>query len=85
MYGYSSFSLQLNLLSDKLREKLPPTDCRLRQDMRAWEEGNQQEATDMKAKLEENQRDRKKALKEQLGAKVSGATDSEYYTPHYFK
>jgi hypothetical protein len=67
MFGMSSFSLQLNLITDKLREKLPPTDCRLRQDTRAWEEGRQQEASDIKNKLEENQRDRKKALKEQLG------------------
>jgi hypothetical protein len=85
MYGMSSFSLQLNLITDKLREKLPPTDVRLRQDMRAWESGLQQVASDLKHKLEENQRNRKKILKKELGDVVNGSKDSEYYTPLYFK
>ena len=32
MYQFSYFTLQLNYLSDALREKLPPTDSRLRPD-----------------------------------------------------
>ena len=54
MYGMNSFALQLNILTDKLKEKLPPTDSRLRKDVRAWESGNQQESTDEKARLENN-------------------------------
>lgn len=64
MYNMNSYSLQLNLLTDKLKAKLPPTDCRLRTDMRTWEEGKLEEATEIKNKLEVWQRQRKKALKE---------------------
>jgi hypothetical protein len=71
-------------MTDKLKAKLPPTDCRLRMDMRLWEEGKLEEATEIKNKLEVNQRLRKKALKEQLGEKVSDK-DSDYYNPLYFK
>ena len=38
IYGMNALSLQLNQLSDDLKAKLPPTDCRLRPDLRLWEE-----------------------------------------------
>jgi len=53
-------------------------------DMRSLEEGNLEESTAYKNKLEVNQRLRKKALKEKLGDKMTD-TDSDYYTPFYFK
>lgn len=43
-----------------------------------------EEASDLKNQLEEQQRARKKALKELLGDKVTG-NDADYYRPHYFK
>ena len=38
-YKLNLFSLQLNDLPDELKGKLPPSDSRLRQDLRAAEEG----------------------------------------------
>jgi len=54
MFGMNFYSLQLNVLNDKLKQKLPPTDSRFRQDMRQWDEGNLEGATQEKAKLEEH-------------------------------
>ena len=34
----------LNQISDELKEKLPPTDCRLRPDMRYWEHNDLENA-----------------------------------------
>ena len=45
MFNMSTFGLQLNLLSDELKKKLPPTDSRLRPDIRFWEECKLNEAT----------------------------------------
>mmetsp|Transcript_25632 Transcript_25632/g.39440 ORF Transcript_25632/g.39440 Transcript_25632/m.39440 type:complete len:177 (+) Transcript_25632:1941-2471(+) len=84
MYGMNSFALQINLLTDALKEKLPPTDSRLRMDTRLWESGKQDESSNEKTRIEVNQRNRKKALKELLGKPLEG-NDSEYYTPKYFK
>ena len=46
MYNMNAFSLQMNLLTDELKEKLPPTDSRMRPDVRAWEEGKVDEASE---------------------------------------
>jgi Oxysterol-binding protein len=62
MYNFSSFALQLNYLPDSLRERLPPTDSRLRPDQRALEDGDTDVAIKEKHRLEESQRDRKKQL-----------------------
>ena len=37
MHNMNFFSLQLNLLSAELKAKIPPTDSRFREDVRAWE------------------------------------------------
>lgn len=37
MYGMNLYALQMNNLTDSLKVKLPPTDSRLRPDMRLWE------------------------------------------------
>jgi len=52
--------LQLNLLNDALKAKLPPTDSRFRSDVRAWEHGDYEKSSSEKVRLETNQRDRKK-------------------------
>ena len=66
MYGFNNFSLQLNLMPDQLRDKLPPTDSRLRGDVKIWESGQIDNSTDEKNRIELNQRKRKKLLKELL-------------------
>lgn len=64
MYCMNKFALQLNVLTSKLQEKLPPTDSRLRPDVKNWEDGKHKESTEEKERLEINQRNRKKILKE---------------------
>ena len=54
------------MVSDELLEKLPPTDCRRRPDIRAWESKNVSVGAKEKDRLERNQRHRKKKIKEQL-------------------
>jgi hypothetical protein len=53
MYQFSHFTLQLNLLNDTLKAKLPPTDSRFRPDQRAMELGDYEGATREKLRLEE--------------------------------
>ena len=62
----NSFALQLNLLPDKLKGKLPPTDSRLRGDIRAWENGDEGLASKEKERLEKIQRSRRQELKKLL-------------------
>ena len=66
MFNMSTFGLQLNMVSDELLEKLPPTDCRRRQDIRAWEAKNVPISSKDKDRLENNQRARKRQIKETL-------------------
>jgi hypothetical protein len=61
-YGLTTFAASLNEITDFEKGHLPPTDTRLRPDQRAAEEGNLDEAESLKAKLEENQRTRRKAM-----------------------
>ena len=51
-------ALQMNHINDKLRAKLPPSDTRLRPDLRAWEAAELDLATKEKDRLEDNQRKR---------------------------
>lgn len=37
MYNMNLMSLQLNVLSDELKQAVPPTDCRLRTDIQKWD------------------------------------------------
>jgi hypothetical protein len=52
MFNYNIHALQLNLLSDDLAKKLPPTDSRFRPDMRQWEAANLEAANSEKNRLE---------------------------------
>ena len=60
IYGLNMVALQCNNLNDRLKSKLPPTDTRLRPDLRAWEHAELDEASKEKERLEENQRKRRK-------------------------
>ena len=53
MFFFTQFSLQLNNLPEYLKDKLPPTDSRLRPDQRALENGNFDLAIEEKARLED--------------------------------
>ncbi|KAJ6807576.1 oxysterol-binding protein-related protein 2A-like isoform X1 [Iris pallida] len=55
-YNLSSFTITLNELTPGLKEKLPPTDSRLRPDQRCLENGEYQKANEEKLRLEIRQR-----------------------------
>ncbi|KIP12631.1 hypothetical protein PHLGIDRAFT_98104 [Phlebiopsis gigantea 11061_1 CR5-6] len=59
-YGFTSFGITLNEITSDLANKLPPTDSRLRPDVRALEEGSLDLAEHEKARVEELQRERRK-------------------------
>jgi oxysterol-binding protein-related protein 3/6/7 len=63
-YGFTLFAAQMNEITPIEKEKLPPTDSRLRPDQRALEEGNLDEAEGLKARLEERQRGRRRVMEE---------------------
>lgn len=73
-YCFSDFAMQLNMIDDHLRKKLPPTDSRLRPDQRHLENGELEQANNEKRRLEEKQRRRLKQMKK----------DGEEYQPRYF-
>ena len=80
----NSFSLQLNLLPDKLKGKLPPTDSRLRGDIRAWENGDEGLASKEKERLEKIQRSRRQELKKLL-PEVDQNNEQSYHRPQFFE
>ncbi|XP_062209526.1 oxysterol-binding protein-related protein 1B-like isoform X2 [Phragmites australis] len=55
-YNLSSFAITLNELTPELKEKLPPTDSRLRPDQRHLENGKYDKANAEKLRLETRQR-----------------------------
>ncbi|GJN09387.1 hypothetical protein PR202_ga27390 [Eleusine coracana subsp. coracana] len=55
-YNLSSFAITLNELTPELKEKLPPTDSRLRPDQRDLENGEYGKANTEKLRLETRQR-----------------------------
>ncbi|CZS92287.1 probable oxysterol-binding protein 1 [Rhynchosporium graminicola] len=61
-YGFTTFAAGLNEVTDLEMGKLPITDCRLRPDQRAAESGELDLAEQLKAKLEEGQRARRKEM-----------------------
>ncbi|XP_060797196.1 oxysterol-binding protein-related protein 1 isoform X2 [Neoarius graeffei] len=62
MYSFTSFAMQLNELDEEIRAVIPKTDCRLRPDIRAMENGNIDLASEEKKRLEEKQRATRKSL-----------------------
>ncbi|RKF72608.1 Oxysterol-binding protein-related protein 3 [Golovinomyces cichoracearum] len=63
-YGLTRFSVSLNEITQIEEGRIPITDCRLRPDQRAVENGDLDEAERLKESLEENQRMRRKKMEE---------------------
>ena len=61
-FGLTEFAATLNEVSPLEQNALPPTDSRLRPDQRAYEDGQVDKAEDLKIKLEEAQRRRRKDM-----------------------
>lgn len=64
-YGLTTFAASLNEITALEQGRSAPTDSRLRPDQRAMEEGDFGKAEEWKARLEEGQRARRKALEDQ--------------------
>lgn len=58
-YGFTEFTANLNEITQLERDMLPPTDSRLRPDIRAYENGDVEQAESLKLTLEQTQRDRR--------------------------
>lgn len=63
-YGFTSFAITLNEITPDLEGKLPHTDSRYRPDVRALEEGDLDRAELEKVRVEEAQRERRRAGKD---------------------
>lgn len=63
-FGFTEFAGSLNKITSIEEGNLPPTDSRLRPDMRSYEMGNIDEAERLKKQLEEEQRARRKITEE---------------------
>ncbi|KAI1735499.1 Oxysterol-binding protein-domain-containing protein [Xylaria scruposa] len=63
-YGLTTFAASMNEITDVEKDRLPPTDTRLRQDQRLAEEGKLDDAEIWKVKLEEAQRARRREMEE---------------------
>eukprot|EP01018_Ginkgo_biloba_P035127 Gb_34620 [translate_table: standard] len=59
-YNLTRFAITLNELTPELKEKLPPTDSRLRPDQRHLENGEYELANEEKMRLEQRQRQSRK-------------------------
>ncbi|CAI5514816.1 unnamed protein product [Closterium sp. Naga37s-1] len=87
-YKFTPFTITLNELPPSLKECLPPTDSRLREDQRALEEGRYDFANQEKCRLEQRQR---KALKDGEPGwgprwfKPSGPNNTWRYTGGYWE
>jgi len=73
-YNFSSFTMRLNEAGNG--GELAPTDCRLRPDIRALENGELDLAAQQKEMLENKQREFRKPFK--------GKKESEWWTPRWF-
>ncbi|XP_074196316.1 oxysterol-binding protein-related protein 1 isoform X2 [Rhinolophus sinicus] len=56
MYNFTSFAMVLNEIDKEMESVIPKTDCRLRPDIRAMENGEIDQASEEKKRLEEKQR-----------------------------
>lgn len=89
-FNLTPFAIRLNDTPDGLHDFLPPTDCRMRPDLRLFERGQYDEADVMKRNLEEFQRStRKRREQGELPAHqpkfftktIDSLTQSDYWEP----
>jgi hypothetical protein len=82
-YGFNLLACQINYLTDNLKSYLPPTDTRLRPDLSFWEAGNIEKANKWKAIVEDNQRKRRKIVKEKFkdDSSIDLSDERTFYKP----
>lgn len=61
-YGFTRFAIELNELSDDIKDDIPPTDTRFRPDQKNLENGDVENAEIQKHRIEEKQRNRRKEM-----------------------
>ncbi|XP_069689712.1 oxysterol-binding protein-related protein 1 isoform X2 [Periplaneta americana] len=76
-YQFTLFAMSLNEMEDGMKNRLCPTDCRLRPDIRKLEEGDIDGAAAEKTRLEEKQRDARKARKGKKGLDWTPSTSED--------
>ncbi|KAI0936144.1 hypothetical protein AcW1_000457 [Taiwanofungus camphoratus] len=84
-YGFTSFGITLNEITPDLEGRLPPTDSRLRTDMRALEEGDIDHAEEQKRRIEEMQRDRRRSGADRRPRWFKQVGDEWIYTGGYWE
>uniref|UniRef100_A0A8C7ZKJ8 Oxysterol-binding protein n=1 Tax=Oryzias sinensis TaxID=183150 RepID=A0A8C7ZKJ8_9TELE len=94
IYNFTSFAVTLNELEPGMEKLLAPTDCRLRPDIRAMENGDMELASAEKERLEEKQRAARRERSEedetwstrwfQLGVNPHTGAEDWFYTGGYF-
>jgi len=84
-YGFTSFGITLNEITSDIADKLPPTDSRLRPDVRALEEANLDLAEAEKQRLEQTQRDRRNAGEERVPRWFKKVGDEWEYVGGYWE
>ncbi|KAI0243509.1 hypothetical protein L0F63_005984 [Massospora cicadina] len=77
-FKLTPFALTLNHLPPELELHLPPTDCRRRPDQRAMEDGLYDQASQKKCRLEEKQREVRKAKEAQLQKALSETPEKDH-------
>ncbi|KAG0171880.1 hypothetical protein DFQ28_006578 [Apophysomyces sp. BC1034] len=63
-YGFTRFCVEMNEITPIEKGKLPKTDTRLRPDQRLYENGQTDEAEELKQGIEQRQRDRRREMDE---------------------
>ncbi|RLV96369.1 Oxysterol-binding protein 3 [Spathaspora sp. JA1] len=74
-FGFTLFAGTLNKITDMERGSVAPTDSRLRPDLQQFEKGNVDKAEELKNKLEQDQRVRRKELEDK----------NEVHVPKFFR
>ncbi|KAI5965617.1 OSH3 [Candida pseudojiufengensis] len=74
-YGFTTFAGTLNKITELEKGFIPPTDSRYRPDLQAYEKGDVNTAEELKNKLEQDQRVRRKQLEE----------SGQEHIPQFFK
>ncbi|KAG7450300.1 uncharacterized protein BT62DRAFT_943202 [Guyanagaster necrorhizus] len=84
-YGFTSYGITLNEITDDIVNCLPPTDSRYRPDVRALEEGDLDLAEHEKAHVEELQRDRRRRGEERQARWFKQVGDEWIYIGGYWE
>ena len=84
-YGFTYFGITLNEITPDLEGRLPPTDSRLRPDVRALEEGDVDLAEDEKHRVEELQRERRRRGQERKPRWFKKVGDEWEYVGGYWE